>query len=343
MQKKAWLIDLDQKSSRRITMTLNSQNILSSDGSTYVAGVDLSTNQNIALTELIKGATTSRATVLGATITAFKGGNASMPALTFTSRVSSLSNGENYTNAQAGDLISSGVVGVDALLTTHDKITVTIGGRAVDATITAATGWATGATARDAIADAVIAAWNGKYGTAGTASWAMSVWGTMSADTDGAIPAIALKSSSAGSRGYTSDNGISVKFTPASADTVSTVTSGAATQTVIDWYVGSDQQSTTDNVATSPDIIIQLTASADNDLSTFDITDGTMDATYVTTLTSAAYQYTNSGAGTATTTTLNVYPTDARADVVNPEGASEGTVTTEGVDAVLKTRVHWLG
>ena len=49
-----------------------------------------------------------------------------------------------------------------------------------------------------------------------------------------------------------------------------------------------------------------------------------------------------SGAGTATSTAANIYPLEARLDVINGESANEGVVTTAAVAAVNKTRVHWL-
>jgi hypothetical protein len=210
---KAWLVDVSDLASI-VTLTLDSQPMLHT-GSAYTteltfAGAANASSQAITLSQLMTTESTSRATLLGATFNVYKGGNAVMPGVTFTSRVSSDSNGENYTDASAIALYgASAALGVNASLTTHDKITYTMGGLSVDATIATSglvAGRKTGASARDAIADALIAAWNGKYGTAGTASFAMSVWGAMSADTNGAIPAVALKSSTAGSRGYLTQN-----------------------------------------------------------------------------------------------------------------------------------------
>ena len=46
------------------------------------------------------------------------------------------------------------------------------------------------------------------------------------------------------------------------------------------------------------------------------------------------------GTGNATTTTANIYPTDARGDVVNGEGANEGT-TSAVVNRVSTDRSQW--
>jgi hypothetical protein len=132
---------------------------------------------------------------------------------------------------------------------------------------------------------------------------------------------------------------ISLTFTAASAATISIATSGAATNSFLDWTIGAD--GTADNTPTSIDLILTMKGSASQDLSGLVITDGTMDAdSGLTTLTSAEYLYSNAGAGTATTTTLNVYPTDARNDVVNAEGVNEGT-TTAVVDRVNTDRSQW--
>ena len=50
---------------------------------------------------------------------------------------------------------------------------------------------------------------------------------------------------------------------------------------------------------------------------------------------------TPSASGYATSSGTNIYPTEARLDVRNREGAIEAT--TAAVAAVKKTRVHWLG
>jgi len=65
-------------------------------------------------------------------------------------------------------------------------------------------------------------------------------------------------------------------------------------------------------------------------------------------LATTEYLYTTNGTtpatgGTATSlTNSNIYPTQARDDVRNREGAVEGT-TSAVVAAVNQTRVHWLG
>jgi hypothetical protein len=344
--KKAWLLDVSALSTI-VTMTLDSQPMLHT-GSAYTTELTFSpaanaSAQSIILSQLMTNESTSRATLLGATFNVYRGGNAVMPGVTFTSRVSSDSNGEGYTDAAALALYgASAALGVDASLTTHDKITYTLGGLSVDATIATSglvAGRKTGASARDAIADALISAWNTKYSAnSATSSGAMSVWGAMSADTNGAIPAVALKSSTAGSRGYLTQNDISLTFTPASAATISEATSAAVTNSFLDWTIGAD--GTADNTPTSIDLILTMEGSASQDLSGLVFTSGAMASTAVVTLTSAAYPYANAGAGTATSTTLNVYPTDARNDVVNAEGANEGT-TTAVVARVNTDRSQW--
>ena len=340
---KAYLIDVGTLATR-LTMTLDSQPLLYSGGA-YVDGIDPTNGstlsaQNVMLSELMSTEGTARATLLGATLNVYKGGNATFEDITFTSRVSSTSNKENYTNQQALALIgASAASGVDVSLTTWDKVTMNIGGNSVVATITGATAHLTGTAARDNIAAQLKALWDAKFGAAGVSS-TMTVWDDVT-QSSGVIGGISLKASDAGSRGYLTQNTIGVTFTPGTAAQISAASAGVATQSVLDWMIGVD--GTDDNVPKSLDLILTIAGSADNDVDGFSITDGTMDGTTgVYTLTSGAFYNTNSGAGTATSTTANVYPEDARNDVVNAEGIQEGVVTTAGVDATLKTRVHWL-
>ena len=51
----------------------------------------------------------------------------------------------------------------------------------------------------------------------------------------------------------------------------------------------------------------------------------------------------NYASATDTDTTSTIYPSDARGDVVNAEGASEGSITTAGVARYTRSRIHWLG
>jgi len=338
---KAYLIDMDDNSvSGLITITLDGQDILH-DGSAYVTALDITQgSQLVSISELINNESTSRASLLGATFNVKKGGNAEMPTVTFASRVSSTSNGEAYTNNAALNLIgATAALGVDTSLTTWDKVTLTIGGLSVTKTVSA---WKTGSAAAYAIADALGTEWGAKFGaTAGTSS-NLSVWGDIThANNSAALSGLALKASDAGSRGFLTQNTIGVSVAYGTAAQISAATAGAKTQSVLDWTIGSD--GTTDNVSTSPDLILTIAGSADNDLSNFVITDGDMDGTGIVTLTSEMYTLTNNGAGTKTSTAQNIYPLDARNDVVNAEAASEGILKTAAVTAVDKTRVHWLG
>ena len=75
-------------------------------------------------------------------------------------------------------------------------------------------------------------------------------------------------------RGFDESAAISVSVVYGTAAQISAATSGAATTSVLDWTIGTDDGAgATDNKASSDDLILTLTASADNDLSTFENND----------------------------------------------------------------------
>jgi len=244
-----------------------------------------------------------------------------MPTVTFFTSVSSTDNGEYYTNASAPTASTT------IYLTSYDKVKLTIGDTFATATITTAT--ATGSAAAAGIADALTAAWQAKYATG--VSGALSFWnsGTQVA-ANAVIEAFELKSDNSGSRAY--GDGLSIAWTKATAAQASEASNGAVTQTYLDWTIGATD-ATSDNTPMAKNLILQLTATADND--NFDNNELTGGTTLTTTLLTAA-------GATDTDTSESVYAADARGDVVNAEGAREGTVTTEAEDAVSISRIGWL-
>jgi len=332
--KRAWLVDVSV--SGTMSLTFDDVHILNKTNAANGYGaVAYTNNQSVALTELKSDLAVSRATTLGLTLDVKKAG-ATLPAIEIEANISSTDNGENYTNVQATALeaMNGGSAVAESFITTNDKVTLTLGDQSI--TVTAATNSLSGVTAAAEIVDRLVAVWNAKYGASGTSS-TLSIWGDLAETNSTTIAATSLKSSTAGSRGLT--DSIAITYTPASSAVVSASTSGARTQTLLSWTIGSIADST-DNGATSTDLVLTL-ESGTSDAASAVMSHSGGDA--VIELTSTEYIYTNSGAGTATETSQHIYPREPRLDVVNAEGASEGTITTEGVDAVLKTRVHWLG
>ena len=109
----------------------------------------------------------------------------------------------------------------------------------------------------------------------------------------------------------------------------------------MDWMIGATDASS-DNVGTPSHLILTLT-SVTNSISQ---TGSQASAGFLPfqnqspELTTTMLTHGPVGVGTATTTTANVYPLDARGDAVNAEGANEGT-TTATVARISTNRSQW--
>ena len=311
------------------------------------------TNQDLIISTLKTASAVSRAADLGATLDVYKGANNEAPKVVFRTSSTSASggNGEAYTDAEIAALYG-GAGTLTSVVTTYDTFTYTVGGNSVTASITVSGGAtsATGSAATAAVASAIATAWNAKYGTTGTASHALSFWGTADADTaSGTIAKLSQKSAQAGSRPY--GQSVAVAHNKATAAQVSTATSGAATTTFIDWTIGASTAST-DNTATNVDLIISLE----------EVTEGAINGanatmninTNLVPLTELNTAKTYNGTA-STTTAATIFPTDAgmygaiagggAGDARDDETADEGVevTTTSGSQRGLITRLHWLG
>jgi len=147
-----------------------------------------------------------------------------------------------------------------------------------------------------------------------------SFWTTTSGgptdETDGVIEAVSLRSTNSGSRA--NDDTIAITWSRATAAQVSIATSGARTESVIDWTIG-DSEADTDNGTTINRLILYLT----------EVTDGVISSGNATIINTSG-AVTNFGEITTTlnytsntdTSTVNaksIFPTDGRGDVVNNE------------------------
>ena len=344
--KRAWL--LDQSSSGTVTLQQGSIQILETNGA--YGTLTLTGNNTVDVAEMTSSLTTTRATNLGMTVTVEAKGNPVLPTVSFLSAITSATgaNGENYTNTEAASLsnnIGSAGASVASYLTTYDAFTLSFGGKSVTATLAAAA--TTGAIAAANIASTLMDKWNSKW-SIGQASTNLSAWTTATLST-AVITAPTLKSSKSGSR-FAADTA-AVTWTPATAAQASAATSGAVTITRIAWKIGSTE-ATTDNGATSSDIIVALEedVAGSNVLLTATLTvDG-----QIVTENGAGHSGSDShklvtnlisvGASAANTdTTATIYPTDARGDVVTGVAAAEGTSATTGAAQSEISRLHWLG
>jgi hypothetical protein len=302
----------------------------------------------------------SRATDLGVTLDVKAEGSPALPNVTFSSSVTSASgaNGEAYTNNTADDLsklVGNAGAATTAFVTSYDSFTISIGGKSATASVVGADTGYSGTVARNAVATALAAAWNNKYST-GSASANMSLWTTIAASA-GVLTAPSLKSSMSGSRGF--GELITVSHSKASAANVSIVSSGVETETVMSWTIGATD-ATTDNSATGTHLIITVEEAVQGNgkvaTNVASLTSNIGGVTQTTINRSgiagdvgfgavilATTEVTVGGSAANTTTSANIFPTDARGDVTTGVAAEEGINVTTGVAQFKRTRLHWLG
>jgi len=349
-QKTAWLIDVSSVST--LALQIDSIEILETNGT--FGTLTLTGNNTVDVAEMTSSASTSRATNIGVTLTAAAEGNPVLPTVTFLSTISSANgnttNGEGYTNDQAGALSARSTYAGAAMpsyLTTYDSFTISFGGLSATATLTEKAIWGTLASAN--IASALLTAWNNKWST-GTASTALSAWET-AALSGAVITAPTLKDSRSGGRFF--GDTAAVTWSPASAAQASLATSGVITETRVGWTIGSTE-ATTDNSTTGTDIILAVEETVQgngkaNRISghTTLVGDGTAVGTVENNLSNSFGLVTNlvsvGSSAVNTGTTTNVFPADARGDVVTGVVAAEGTSSTSGTARTTYSRLHWLG
>ena len=323
VEKRSFILDLSETKGYKL---LVDDIQVFQDGSNYGA-VTMTDNQIIDKGVLLTNLATTRATDLGFTLDVVKGGKYTLPAVTFLNSVSSVSNGEHYSNTAAYNLTTK-----TSYLTTYDEFTITVGGKSARASVAATTA----SSAASVIADALALAWGKKWASDG-ASANFSFWTTgTQTDSNAVIEAFTLRSSNSGSRA--ADDIVEIAWEKATAAQVSIVSSGARTESVIDWTIGATEAST-DNGTSSDDLILSLTEVTDGVISSGNATliaDGVTTTAILNEITTTL----NVGAGTDTDTTNTIYPTDGRGDAVANEAADEGVVTSPAVAATDRT--SWL-
>jgi hypothetical protein len=367
VEKRAWVLDVSEftAGTTSISLKIGGTEVLANADGSYGTPTIANVGLDALIAQLKSTAAVSRAASLGATLDVYKAANSTMPAVVFKTGGTTAANFENYTDAQMTALpiinphsFAGGAGTMVAMVTSYDLFTMTVGGNSVTASITgylaASTASLVGAAATAAVASAIANAWNASYGAAGgTASGSLSFWGkTDATTTSGTMTALALKSENSGSRGY--GQTIAITHTKASAANVSLATGGVATNTYIDWLVGSDdaQLSATDNTATAVDLILSLeetTASGTAiNAANASITRGNPDTIVAELSTSKTKTGVLSG-----TLSNDIFENDAgiygaissggAGDVRDAEAASEGTASTSGTAQFNRTRLHWLG
>jgi hypothetical protein len=363
-EKRAFILDVSTLTAgtTTISMLIDSTDVFETNGTFGDVTIANTSNLTSIINQLKTTAAVSRAADLGATLDVYVGANSVMPSVTLQTGSTSASNYEGYTDAQIASLeITNGLTAMEARVTTYDQFTYTVGGRSVVATITLASGVtsAVGTDATAAVATAVAAAWNAKYGTGASASETLSFWSnniTSAASTTGVIGSLRLKDENSGSRAYGQTVAFDHSYKASAAQiSLTVVGSGTPTYTFIDWLIGTDdkQLASSDNKASDVDIIISL----EETLASGTVINGATAATITlnsaeTLLTELETSKTAVGV-LSTTLSSDIFEDDAgiygsiygggAGDVRSGEDVSEGLIIESGSRRAYYSRIHWLG
>jgi hypothetical protein len=319
----AWLIANNTGGGDTSVSLMKGNDHILSSGGTFGA-ISLSSDAGLAVSQIKQQASLDRATALGMTLTAFEGGNPTLPNVLFYSgAIDTDTNYEHYTDAQAGALVS-----YTTNLVTSDLITISVDGLAASVTMTTAEISDTDNIA-EYLAKRLAHAWNLKYGTNGTSA-NLTYWNDLTTGTGDTITGGTLKASYSG-RGANGD--------------VVRVTASLSTTSTLDWKIGSTD-ATSDNAAVGNDVIMVVESSVAGTtgdaitLASLSVT--ATDGTATDDLLQALSTTLRTVVDAATDTTNTIYPVEDRTDSRHPEAAAEGTLATAAVAAVNQTRVHWL-
>jgi len=321
--KMAYLIDIEGSGGDvSLTLKKGTDHILSNAG--IFGTISLSADAGLAISQIKTQASLDRAIALGMTLNAYEGGNPTLPTVTFyDAAVTTTANYENYTNAQAGALVSG-----STNLVTSDLVTISVDGLAAAVTMTTAEISVT-ANIAARIALKLAHAWNLKYGTNGTSA-NLTYWNDLTTGSTDAITGGSLKSSDSG-RGAHGD--------------VVVISASLATTSTLDWKI--DTVAATDNAAVGKDIIMVVESSVGgltgDAITSATLTVAATDGVDVDNFLLLLSNTLRTVVDTNTDTTATIYPVEDRTDTREPEASNEGTVISAGIAAVNHTRVHWLG
>ena len=311
-----------------IGSTVVTTDVNSSTSNQPTTAIALDPNKSLALAQVAAAATITRAASANVTLNAYLGGSPTLN-ITMFNAVTTTSNGENYSDSAAGSRPSGGAQAVTGATSTGTYVTLTVGSLSVTATSFGSAVTNSGTTnADDAWASAIAAAWNTKYGASG-ASATMSLVGDADADTTSGTIVLAAKAGS-GRRAH--------EMAVAISATVSGVTD------TVDWRIGASDGSA-DNKLQGDGIILVLKENITGALAGVVLVSHTA-ARLANQLTTTVKFNSSSGAGVNTSTTANIYPTEARGDGAEGTGGDavlpEGDVEEDATAPVSNNRVSWL-
>ena len=282
--------------------------------------INLDSNTTLAIAQIAAAATITRAASVDVNLAAYVGGSPTV-SVKFYSLVNTTTNGENLSDAAAGARATAGT-NVPGATSTGTFATFTVGSLSVTATSEGQAASSTSAGA--AWAAGLYAAFEAQYtaSVSGSLSLVSATLGT------GANSDTVTFSGKAGSGRRAHDMAVSLSLT----------TSG--TTDTADWLIGATDGSS-DNKLKGDGIILVLEETVAGALASVMVT-GTNNQLTTTLQTNAA-----SGAGVNTSTTANIYPTEARGDGAEGTGGdaviAEGDVEEVSTAAVSNNRVAWLG
>ena len=305
-----------------IGSTVVTTDVNSSTQNNPTASINLDANKSLALAQIAAAATITRAASANVTLAAYLGGSPTVD-ITFFTTVNTTTNGENYSDAAAGERATSSRP-ASAATTTGTYVTLTVGSLSVTATTVG--GLAATASVGSRWAKAVIDAWNTKYGGSGSSN-TMSLVDTATVG-GGAASATLTLPAKAGSGRRAHEMAVAISAT------VSGVTD------TVDWKIGTSDGSS-DNKLQGDGIILVLEETVTDALAGVLLVSGTTRE-----LSSTLLINSNSGAGANTSTTANIYPNQARGEGAEGIGGDvrndEGDVEEVSTAAVSNNRVAWL-
>jgi len=295
-----------------------------------VGSVTKNTNLDLLVAELKSAANVARADAFGIKLNAARGGNStgtvSLILHTSTSLGTTVT-GQRYTTPTA---VAAGVSSTNHGVGTDDSITLTLGGNSITISGTAYTSAAGQADATQ-LGDDLVAGWNAKYGSGGTAS------GSANATIANSAGVLTFTMLDIGTAGYNVNMDVSV--------TAGTVTATNAAS--LDWMIGATRLES-DDATVDTDVIVTLESTTAGTLAN---NVGAMGTTVTAGVTNGTGVKTSSQANAPWVelfTTKLTHSNDGNmpytaaqqpADAVNPEDGTPKVVTTA---AQSKTRVHWL-
>ena len=277
-------------------------NILVLGDETNVSSLTLDANETLAIAAIKRAAALTRATAYDLTLDAHSG-YASTGIIRFTTATSTAEYGFNTTQSAT------------VLRSASDVLKLTIDGKSVTTSIAATA-------SRANIAEALAERWQAVYGASGAASYSESLFSV--ATTTAATSIDILAKTGSGRRGF--NKAYSVSVTPYT-------TVGASTTLLAEYGVTS---SGSDNNTISGGLVVTLESNIAGVLldavKGYSVTRGSAASVVILSTTNKPV------ANVATTTTKNIFPTDARGDAVLPESS----VTEVATAATSFNRVGWL-